>query len=71
MDSDQQAPSTVFSGFSGSELARPPSAIEIARGAEIERNSVVKFSFDAGQRPPSAVEMAKGAELEAGAKYKF
>lgn len=68
MESDLQAPSTVFSG---SEISRPPSALEIAQGAEFERNSIVKFSFDVGQRPPSAMEVAKGAQVDAKAKYKF
>lgn len=55
----------------GGPIDESPSSYEIARGAAVERDSIVKYSFDGGQRPPSALEMARGAELEERAKYKF
>lgn len=68
MDTELQPPTTTYGR---DELSRPPSPLEIALGAEFERSSGSKFSFDAGQRPPSAIEIARGAEVDANAKYKL
>lgn len=68
MDTELQPPTATYGR---DELSRRPSPLEIALGAEFERNPGSKFSFDAGQRPPSAIEIAKGAEVDASAKYKL
>lgn len=65
---DEEAPTTLFSAL---EALRRPSPLEIARGAEFERSSIVKFCFEAGQRPPNTMEVAKGAEMELERMLKF